>query len=1006
MSVTKNFLDSNGLTTYDNNIKNIINSKVAKVKVNGSTITPDSSGEVDLGNIASNMASASADGLMSKEHYTKLENIAAGAEVNVQADWNQTTTTADDYIKNKPTLATVATSGSYNDLENKPNIPTYSVATQSTDGLLSSTDKTKLDGIATGAEVNQNAFSNITVGTTTVAADSKTDTLTLEAGNNVTLTLDETNDKITIASSYTDTNTHRPVQMNSTQILGDNTTALNLVAGTNVSLENENGTGKVTISASQPSVGNGTITVQKNGTTVKSFTTNQSSNETINITVPTSASDVSAIATSAKGAANGVAELDSNGKVPTSQLPSYVDDVLEYTSKSSFPTTGETGKIYVDTSTNLTYRWSGTDYIEISPSLALGETSSTAYRGDRGKIAYDHSQSAHAPSNAQANQNAFSNVTIGSTTIAADTTTDTLTLVGSNVTLTPDATNDEITIGITKNNVTTALGYTPPNDDTKNTAGSTDTSSKIYLIGATSQATNPQTYSQDTAYVGTDGCLYSGGNKVLTSHQDISGKVSKTGDTVSGTLVLSKRGDASGTADNSPALIVGGTVSQTHIEMDENEIVAKSDATHGADLFLNYDGGGSVHIGPNATVIVGDNSTRVKGNLNLNNNLATGYLDSDGNVANEQYRPVASGSPSFSLGYYTSASGYSSLAHGSNCRASGKGSHAEGYDCKARGDTSHAEGAVTSANGSRAHSEGSGTSASGDGSHAEGLLSHTNGTADYSHAEGHYTNTQGKGSHSEGNHTTAVDCYCHAEGAWTIARIKETVSQQIGSHADGYKTVAEGLGSYTHGYMDSGQTSPYNNYYDNSSIESTSYPPIYAEGNGSTAFGKSRKITQIHAYADGSLAHGYIDASADSSTNLHGIFANGQGAHAEGYVNATAEGKIVASGKGSHAEGNNTTASGDFSHAEGKGTVAQRASQTVIGEFNTLDTTGADGTAKGSYAFIIGNGTSGTRSNALTVDWNGNLRVSGAVYANEVNLKDYIDTQISNAITQVLAASY
>ena len=93
-----------------------------------------------------------------------------------------------------------------------------------------------------------------------------------------------------------------------------------------------------------------------------------------------------------KGIANGVAELDSAGKVPTSQLPSFVDDVLEYSAKSSFPSTGETGKIYVDTSTNLIYRWSGSSYVEISESLALGETSSTAYRGDRGKLAYDHSQ--------------------------------------------------------------------------------------------------------------------------------------------------------------------------------------------------------------------------------------------------------------------------------------------------------------------------------------------------------------------------------------------------------------------------------------------------------------------------------------------------------------------------------------------------------------------------------------------------------------------------------------
>lgn len=97
------------------------------------------------------------------------------------------------------------------------------------------------------------------------------------------------------------------------------------------------------------------------------------------------------------GTANGVATLDANGIINTSQLPSYVDDVLEYTAKSSFPTTGETGKIYVDTSTNLTWRWSGTQYVEISPSLALGETSSTAYRGDRGKTAYDHTSLTNNP---------------------------------------------------------------------------------------------------------------------------------------------------------------------------------------------------------------------------------------------------------------------------------------------------------------------------------------------------------------------------------------------------------------------------------------------------------------------------------------------------------------------------------------------------------------------------------------------------------------------------------
>lgn len=114
-----------------------------------------------------------------------------------------------------------------------------------------------------------------------------------------------------------------------------------------------------------------------------------------------SAADVGAIPASQKGAAGGVAELDEGGHVPASQLPSYVDDVIEgycyngnFYSDSSHQNqiSPETGKVYVDVESNITYRWSGSAYIPIGSDLALGETSSTAYRGDRGKIAYDHSQ--------------------------------------------------------------------------------------------------------------------------------------------------------------------------------------------------------------------------------------------------------------------------------------------------------------------------------------------------------------------------------------------------------------------------------------------------------------------------------------------------------------------------------------------------------------------------------------------------------------------------------------
>lgn len=92
---------------------------------------------------------------------------------------------------------------------------------------------------------------------------------------------------------------------------------------------------------------------------------------------------------STKGQPGGLAELDSTGKVPAAQLPSYVDDVLEFSTKAQFPQTGETGKIYVAKDTNLTYRWTGTQYLEISQSLALGETPSTAYPGDKGKANRD-----------------------------------------------------------------------------------------------------------------------------------------------------------------------------------------------------------------------------------------------------------------------------------------------------------------------------------------------------------------------------------------------------------------------------------------------------------------------------------------------------------------------------------------------------------------------------------------------------------------------------------------
>lgn len=113
-------------------------------------------------------------------------------------------------------------------------------------------------------------------------------------------------------------------------------------------------------------------------------------NGTVSVPKTTSDKDGNPIHTtyikvSEKGTSSGVATLNENGLVPSSQLPSYVDDVLEFNSKNDFPTNPESGKIYIAKNTNTSYRWSGTQYSVIGTDLAIGETSSTAYAGDKGK---------------------------------------------------------------------------------------------------------------------------------------------------------------------------------------------------------------------------------------------------------------------------------------------------------------------------------------------------------------------------------------------------------------------------------------------------------------------------------------------------------------------------------------------------------------------------------------------------------------------------------------------
>lgn len=118
------------------------------------------------------------------------------------------------------------------------------------------------------------------------------------------------------------------------------------------------------------------------------------------------------------------ADLGDTGKIPEKQLPDLdvYKDVLMYEAKGNFPAKGKDRKLYVDKATGRIYRWTGSEYTEVSNALDLGETSKTAYRGDRGKIAYDHSLSAHAPADALSREESYSRAEVDEKVKKSETT--------------------------------------------------------------------------------------------------------------------------------------------------------------------------------------------------------------------------------------------------------------------------------------------------------------------------------------------------------------------------------------------------------------------------------------------------------------------------------------------------------------------------------------------------------------------------------------------------------
>lgn len=551
---------------------------ITVVAGNNVTLTPDASNKkytISATDTTYSAASASADGLMSKEDKAKLDGISAEAN-------KYELPTASDAVLGGIKVGTNLSIDANGVLSATDT--TYGNATTTDAGLMSGADKTKLDSIETGAQANVQAdYSQLDE---TQADYIKNKIVGRYLADEIVGKVEFNNN---LSKYYIDVSLDLYLMQN---LSGTRNCRVKIPdysydeTGTcTIDVYESGGELNSRIQINTPNlVINGTIMGAWDTLDGQLYITNTNSwslSQGMSISIyidgysevkiqqlgeqyipDTIARTSKVIPLNQRGTANGVATLDENGIVPSAQLPSYVDDVIEAISLGDLPATGESGKIYVTTADNLTYRWSGSTYVEISKSLALGTTSSTAAAGNHthnaattsengfmssadktkldgidsgannyilpkasdstlggikvgtnlsidgngvlsakdttykaattttdglmstsdktklngieegankttvdsalsdsstnpvqnkivkaaldGKAASNHTHSAYV------NQNAFSNVKVGSTTVAADTATDTLTLVaGTNVTITPDATNDKITIAAT-----------------------------------------------------------------------------------------------------------------------------------------------------------------------------------------------------------------------------------------------------------------------------------------------------------------------------------------------------------------------------------------------------------------------------------------------------------------------------------------------------------------------------------------------------------------------------
>jgi len=365
------------------------------------------------------------------------------------------------------------------------------------------------------AEKNQNAFSNVRVGNIIIASDTTTDTLEI-SGDNVTITPDMDNDKITIGitkDNVANALGYYPPVKDTTYNIASNTTDGLLSKDDKTKLDTiDEGANKTIVDSSLSETSTNPVQnkVIYEALNEKVSTSRTINNKSLESNITLTASDVNADPSGT--ATNVISDHNVNDTAHndirllitnlTKRLDTLADsddetldqlsEIITYIKSNESLIKGvTTSKVNVDDIIDNLVTNDGKKVLSASQGVELKrlidnlvlEVNNKALTSDltdhtsnnshitgeertNWNAAKNHADSAHAPTDAEKNQNAFSSIKVSNTFIIADNTSDTLELLGDNVTITPDIANDKVTISITKDNVTDALGYTPSDKDT------------------------------------------------------------------------------------------------------------------------------------------------------------------------------------------------------------------------------------------------------------------------------------------------------------------------------------------------------------------------------------------------------------------------------------------------------------------------------------------------------------------------------------------------------------